>query len=429
MNILLDYVFKVSSVTPTAAASTGFLKDVCVVVKPKNGVSTGTITECASTSAVAALTDNAEVAQLFAAGMTKVLILPMDDLDLADALEGHESDFYTLLISSDFDDDDIKGVVGVPAEQEVKSSVKVQDITYTSKLTGDSGDAITIIYNDTKTDGSAEANVTNTNDIAVEIEDGVTTAAAIKAAIEADTDANALVGAVVDSGDETDPQASFTPHVHLAGGNDAVSGTTVGAMDIGQFSGVVGCQSDDDAVAAEYAAVANRAGFFASASNKAKNMFFAFGSLLSNALNWLNQQYITMPLSDGVATLGDAESLFDDKVSFVMSDSEYGNRLALFACGAKAIVAPYVKKNLEIDMQSAALSFISGNQPSYTKKYATLLENSLKDVVALYVERGWIDAGTVEVRLEQSNFVASGYINIAEPKALWRVFAEMRQTL
>lgn len=309
MNILLDYVFKASSVTPTAAASTGFLKQVCVVVKPDTAVTTGVITSCVSQTAVADLTLNTETEQLFSAGLSRIYVLPMDDLDLATALEGHESDFFTVLISSDFSDAEIA------------------------------------------------------------------------------------------------------------------------LLDVGEFTGVVGLYSNTTATVASYAAVESRAGFYGSTTNKAKSMFYAFGSLLANALDWANQQYITMPLSDDVATLGAAEAFFDDKVSFVISDDEYSNRLALFAAGGKAIVAPYIRRNLELNLQSAALSYISGNQPAYTKKYATLLENELKDVIQDFIDRQWIEAGEVSVLLENDNFVASGYINIAEPKALWRVFAEMSQTL
>ncbi len=158
-------------------------------------------------------------------------------------------------------------------------------------------------------------------------------------------------------------------------------------------------------------------------------MFYAFGALLSNALNWRNQQYITMPVADDVDTLGDANALFDDKISFVISDDEFGDRLGLFAQGHRAIVEPYIKRNLELDFQSAALSYISGNQPAYTKTQAALLEDELKKVIQLYIDREWIEAGTVSIILDQGNFVASGEINISEPKALWRVFAEMRQTL
>jgi hypothetical protein len=427
MNILLDYVFNVTSVIPTSAANTGFLKQACLVVKPKGEVTTGVITECTSNSAIAALTDNVEGQQLLSAGMSKVFVLPMDDLDLSDALEGHENDFYTVIISSDFVDAEIKGSGSIEVT-EVKASLKIQDITYTAKATGEDGNDITVIYNDTKEDGSAEASVIS-NAISIAMESGVTTAEAIEAAIVAFPAAYALVNVVVDLGHENDTQTFFTPAVNLEGGVDAESIPATQALDVGEFEGVVGTYSQVEATAKEYAAIEKRVGFFGNGTNKAKNMCFAFGSLLSNALNWLNQQYITMPLNDGVATLGDSETMFDDKVSFVMSDTQYSNRLALFACGGKAIVAPYITKNLSIDLQSAALSFISGNQPTYTKKYAALLENSLKDVIQSYVDRLWIEDGTVSVSLVEENFVASSSINISEPKAMWRVFAQMNQTL
>jgi hypothetical protein len=126
MNILLDYFFPISSISPTPAASTAFLKQVCIVVSPDTEVPTGVITQCTTMAQVAALTENVEAQQLFNAGMSRVFVLPMDDLDLADALEGHESDLFTILISSDFvnadvtDDLDVgafKGVVGYASNE------------------------------------------------------------------------------------------------------------------------------------------------------------------------------------------------------------------------------------------------------------------------------------------------------------------------
>lgn len=309
MNILLDYLFPISTIEPTPEASTAFLKQVLVVVKPKSGATEDTITLCTTMSAVAAFTDNTEAQQLFNAGMSRVYVVAVDDLDLATILEGHESDFFTILISSDFND------------------------------------------------------------------------------------------------------------------------TEIDAMDLGEFAGVVGTSSTNDVKNATRAATANHCAFHTTAGNKAKNMFYAFGKMLSNALNWRNQQYISMPFADDVDTLGDATALFDDKISFVIDDSEFGERLALFAAGGKAIVAPYIKKNLEIDLQSAALSYISGNQPAYTLKQAALIEDELQKVVQEYIDGEDIEAATVSVTLENSNFVASAEMNISEPKALWRIFGEMRQTL
>lgn len=309
MNILLDYFFPITAISPTPEASTAFLKQVLVVVKPKSGATEDTITLCTSMTQVAALTDNTEAQQLFNAGMSRVYVVAVDDLDLATILEGHETDFYTILISSD--------------------------------------------YNDTEID----------------------------------------------------------------------------ALDFGAFAGVVGASSTDDAKNATRAAVENFCAFHTTSGNKAKNMFFAFGKLLSNSLSWLNQQYITMPFADDVNTLGKANSLFDDKISFVIDDTQFGKKLSLFACGGKAIVAPYIIKNLEIDLQSEALSYVSGNQPNYTKVQAALLEDELQKVVQSYIDNQSIEAGTVEVKLENDNFVASTYINVSEPKALWRIFGEIRQTL
>lgn len=423
MNILLDYFFPITAVSPTPAASTAFLKQVLVVANPKDGgVTTGVITLCTSMTAVEAkfgATASDEVQELFDAGMSRVYVLPMDDLDLADALEGHEADFFTILVSSDFSDSDVSSAVGG-----VKASLKIQDITYEAVAEGTAGNSITINYNSGGTAGSEVVGVVGSA-ITVTMEDGVSTADDIRDAIEDSVSASLLVALTVDSGDETDKQAVFGAAVSLVGGVTAADGD----MDVGDFEGVVGVSSDDDTFLATQAAIANRTAFHTTTGNGAKNMFYAFGKMLSNSLTWKNQQYITMPHADDVETLGDAENLFDDKISFVISDDEFSERLALFATGGKAIVAPYITRNLQIDLQSSALSYISGNQPQYTKVQAALLEDELKKVIQLYIDRQLIEAGTIQVLLEQENFVASGYIDISEPKALWRIFGEIQQTL
>lgn len=312
MNILLDYFFPITAITPTPAASTAFLKQACIVVLPR--ASGGSPVEdipqlCTSSAAIALQTDNADAPQLLAGGLARVFTLAVDDLSELDTiLESYGDQFFTLIISSDF--------------------------------------------------------------------------------------------------------------------NDAA----VTAMDLGAWEGVVGRASTDDAFLATQAAITNRAAFHTTTGNKGKNMCFAFGKLLSAAA-WRNQQYITMPFVDDVDTLGEAVSLFDDKISFVIDDSEFGTRLGLFAAGGKAIVEPYIKKNLMIDLQSEGLSYVSGNQPPYTKTYGALLEDELQKVIDGYIERAEIEAGTVEIKLEDDNFVANSYINIAEPKAMWRVEGEIRQTL
>lgn len=425
MSVLLDYVFPISVITPVSAVSTAFLKQVCLVVKPKSGQegNVGNIYECDVAADVTARTDNTNYSQFFNAGMSKIYILLADDLDLETPLNANPNLFFTLVISDDFDDEEIDDGLTSAA---VAASVKIQDITYTADTAGTAGNSITIDYNTGGTAGSEVVSVVS-NAISIQIQDGVSTAAQIKTAIDAYPAAAALVNLVVDSGDTGDVQAVFGSAVSLTGGAAAVMGA---GINVGTYEGVVGVSTQDEDVAAAQAVIANRVVFFSGVTNKAKNMCYAFGKLLSNLSNWKNQQYISMPFTDSITTKGQADSLFDDGVSFVLDDTESGKVLAFFAAGGKAIVAPYILKNFRIDLQSRATTWISGNQPQYTNKECSLLEEYLVEkVVNLYIERKWIEAGTVDIKADQGNFVATGDINVSEPKALWRVYSQMQQTL
>jgi hypothetical protein len=434
MNILLDYFFPITSIEPTPEASTAFLKQVCVVASPKDGgVTAGVLTLCTTMTAVAALVGTsaqAEVQQLFNAGMNRVYILPMDDLDLADALEGHESDFFTVLISSDFDKDDVNATA---------STGNVTITSYANLLTT-TPDTVTI-------DGTVFTAQSGAATLGTATFQAATSNAATAASLIAQINAHAVTstkvlasagatGVVVITALESGPSGNALTLAYADLGSATVGATVSGAtltggdgLFLGAFVGVTGVSSTDDSFLATQAAISNRSAFHTTSGNKAKNMFFAFGKMLSNASDWLNQQYIQMPVADDVSTLGDCENLFDDKINFVMSDSEFGNRLGLFAAGGQAIVAPYIKRNLQIDMQSAALSYVSGNMPAYTKVQAALIQDELEKVIQSYIDRQWIEQGIVSVTLVEDNFVANSDINISEPNALWRIFGQMKQTL
>ena len=415
MKFLLDYLFPITAIEPTPAASTAFLKQVCVVAKPKSGQegNVGTVYECDSMTEVAARTDNTNAQQLFNAGMSKVYILLAVDLNLSAALEEYGSDFFTVLLSDDFDDVDVTSA---------QASLVKGDLTFTAVAAGSDGNDISIEFLNTGTAGSEVVTVTGTGTdkkISVSMQGGTSTATQLKAALDASDDAADLITTAIASGQGAVAQAAFA--------EDQLEDGAL--LELGIFEGVTGVSSNDDTFLALQAAVSNRCAFHVATANGAKNMFYAFGKLLSNPLNWKNQQYISMTLADDVATLGAATSLFDDRISFVISDDEFSNRLGFFAAGGKAIAAPYIKKNLQVDMQSKALQYISANQPGYTKTQAALLEDELQKVIDSYITIQWIEAGVVAVTLVQDNFVASGDINISEPKALWRIFGEMRQTL
>lgn len=435
MNILLDYLFPIQTLEPAPAASTAFLKQVCVIARPKDGtVAAGTLHQCTTMSQVSALvgtTAVAEVQQLFNAGLARVSVLPMDDLYLADALEGHESDFFTVLLSSDFADADVTST----------QATATATVTSYANLVSATPDTVTVgatvftAQAGAATPGTATFQAATSNNA---------TAANLAAQINAHATAGALVVASV-----AGAVVTLTAVAEGSGGNDVALAYTNGDANVGitlagltgghlaggdglypgAFEGVIGLSSVNDTYLALQAGVANRSAWHTTTANKAKNMFYGFGKMLSNPLNWRNQQYISMPVADDVNTLGAAENLFDSRISFVISDDQYSNRLSFFVAGGKAITAPYIKRNLQIDMQSSAINYISGNQPGYTKTQAALLEDELKKVIDSYIARDWLSSGVVTVGLVEDNFVASGEINISEPKALWRVFGEMRATL
>lgn len=431
--ILLDYVFPISVIPSTPAASTAFLKQVLVVAKPKSGQdgNVGIVYECSTMTAVAARTDNTNAEQLFDAGMSKVYVMLSAEVDLAAYLEDQLGDFWTILLSDDYTDAD---VTATAAAGTVTVSSYANLLTTTPDTVAVAGVVFTAQAG-AATLGTATFRAATSNDA---------TAASLAAQINAHATTSALVTAVAvaavvtitanATGISGNSIALAYVDVGTAGIGAAVSGATLTGGDglsVGDFDGVVGYSTIDADFAADFATTENRCAFFTSVSNGGKNMFYAFGKLLSNLVTWASQQYISMPVDDGVSLLGDATSLFDDRVSFVLNDDEFGNRLGFFVAGGKAIVSPYIGKNIRLDLQSRTVQWIADNQPQYTKTNAALLELRLQeDVLNVgYIDTKQIDAGTVEVSLLEDNFVATGEINIAEPKALWRVFGEMRSTL
>ena len=206
----------------------------------------------------------------------------------------------------------------------------------------------------------------------------------------------------------------------------AFTNDELNALDDGDFAGVIGWSVENREQAKNWGYGNNNVGFYDLDVNGSQNMYYAFGKLLS-ANNWKNQQYIEMPYGSGISSINQAELMFEDSISFVLTSEEYKNRLALFASNRRAIVAPYVYEELTLKLQSKALQYISLNQPNYTEAEASLLEDALQGVVDGYVEQGILTHGKVVVSLTDEQFVAQASINIPEPKALWRIRATMKQ--
>ncbi len=208
--------------------------------------------------------------------------------------------------------------------------------------------------------------------------------------------------------------------------DNAFDDTDLESLDTGTFNGVVGWTVDDRTKAKTFGYSKNNVGFYDITTNASKNTYWAFGKMLS-ANTWKNQQYIEMPASSGISTINLANLFFDDSVSFVLTSPEYGNRLALFASNRRAIVAPYIYEELTLKLQSKALQYISLNEPNYTNAEASLLEDALQGEIDKYIQSGYIEEGNVDVALGDQQFVVNAQVEVPEPKAMWRIFATMKQ--
>lgn len=432
-DLLLEYAFPIEPIEPLAAPSADYLKRACVVAKPKSGQegNVGIIYECLNMAAVAARTNNTNAQQLFNAGATKVYVLLADDLDLVTPLST-ASQFFTLLISDDFDKDDI----------EETQATGTATVTNYSNLLTTTPDTVTVAgvafaaQSGAATLGTATFQAATSNEataisLAAQINAHATTselvtaqatgAAVLITSIEAGSIGNDITLAYSDNG-------SGNVGITLSG----LSGGKLSGGDgefIGDWSGVVGISSDDKTFIKAQSLMTNRTGFYTNSTNKAKNMFFAFGKLLAGR-DWKNQQYLEMPFNDGIDDIAEAEDLFTSRVSFVLSSPEYGNRLALFANNRKAIVAPYIFEYFQLSIQGWGLQYIALNQPAYTLRECSLLQDFLEQKSELrFVTSGLVESLTIKVYPVEDNFMANGDLVIAEPKALWRVRAKLQQGL
>ena len=106
----------------------------------------------------------------------------------------------------------------------------------------------------------------------------------------------------------------------------------------------------------------------------------------------------------------------------------FGSRLAFFVNRGRAIVAPYIYEEFQLDLKSWALTYINTNQPSYNAVEASKLESYLlQKANNKYLTSGMLDALTISISADQNNFVMSGNIKVSEPKATWRIIADLQE--
>lgn len=155
------------------------------------------------------------------------------------------------------------------------------------------------------------------------------------------------------------------------------------------------------------------------------NLYYALGSLLS--LDTLdNRQYIELPVTDNVVELGDAEDLFNKRISLSISDVDYGNRLSGFFVGSQPIIAPYLDKLLQLDLQAAGVTATNLYKPNMTPSAVAKVRDYLyQKVIMKYINPDIIPNITLSLEVNDEGWVAKGKIALSEIKTLWRYSIEI----
>lgn len=154
---------------------------------------------------------------------------------------------------------------------------------------------------------------------------------------------------------------------------------------------------------------------------------YALGKLLSMRTKWGNQQYVEYNGADSIETvssLGLAESLFNDRITFWLYDEDEGKKLAFFGAGGRAITEKYVSEELKLSMQTDAVNYIAVNQPMNSLEMRVALQNELQAVINGYVDDGYLSAdGENSITVTESNemFFVNGTMNVDHAVPVWRM--------
>lgn len=197
--------------------------------------------------------------------------------------------------------------------------------------------------------------------------------------------------------------------------------------------GAVRAFSDiDKQTCVDHAKTSKTCAFFENEQTKsAYKMLFAFGSFLAATL-WRNQQYIPSASESGaVKTVGEAESLYDDRVSFFVTGDSSGTRLGFFVAGGLSITTPYVAKELELSMQYEMTNYLTVNQPFNVELSRASLARIGAKQIKVYLDAGLLDAAeenAISITKSTEVFEVNGALTTAPAIALWRLKISAYQT-
>jgi len=129
-------------------------------------------------------------------------------------------------------------------DEGVIAELEKGDLTFISKIPGEAGNDISIVFLDELSDASASVEEVDGLKIVVHMENNATTATALKTAIDADPEASALIEVVIADGQGAEPQAAFAED-NLEDGADSYPYAVKGAVvEIDETLGVA--ESDGD---------------------------------------------------------------------------------------------------------------------------------------------------------------------------------------
>lgn len=302
--ILLNFAVPFTEIIGTGEVDTSYLRKAAIVVVPKEGAQAG-ISEVYDSQGLAAITNNTEGSSFFDGGLNRIFVIAVADLDdVNQVLDDNENKFFTLHVSNDFTDAEVKA-------------------------------------------------------------------------------------------------KAFN------------------------FDGVISHEFESQADAKAFA-VKSCAGVSSSATS-GHGVCFALGKLLSTLSFWGNQQYIDYAGGQDIeviSSLGQAESYFDDRLTFWLFDEDEGTKLAGFFCGGDAITEKYISEELKLKIQSNAIGYISRNMPMNVQSMRVALQNELQAQVNEYVDSNYLDSdGVNQIIVSKSDreFWVKGTLNVKHAKPIWRM--------
>lgn len=153
-------------------------------------------------------------------------------------------------------------------------------------------------------------------------------------------------------------------------------------------------------------------------------------------LYWRNNQYYVLDRSNPVSTvntLGEADALFEKRISFYLNGSD-GPTLGFFGCAGGAITTTYLHKLIQLETQQAITSYIQVNEPNDTAVQRINIEETAMSVIEKYEQYPYfyLDADKDNyihiLKSDDMYFVAGeAIVKVAEP--IWRAQILVREAL